>query len=86
MVTPVLSNFIRPQREASVANAEHNSALTDADFLGCRWIEGDPAPLHRGMFCGLPVTEGESWCAEHRDVVFGGDLALGLGRVRHASP
>ena len=48
------------------------SPLGDAGFRGCRWIEGDPMPLRRGMFCGLPVVADESWCAEHRDIVFGG--------------
>jgi hypothetical protein len=66
---------VRPHRKASVVNALRNGTLTDADFRGCRWIEGDPSSLHRGMFCGLPVASGESWCAEHRGVVFGEDLA-----------
>jgi|SRR6516162_3365402 len=51
--------------------------LTDADFLGCRWIQGDPIPLRRGMFCGSAVEAGESWCGEHRRVVFGEDIASG---------
>ena len=46
-------------------------ALTDEDFQGCRWIEGEPKPLRQGMFCGRPVLAGESWCARHRLVVFG---------------
>ena len=37
-----------------------DGTLTDADFRGCRWIEGDPSPLHPGMFCGFPVPPGES--------------------------
>jgi hypothetical protein len=49
----------------------NSGALTDADFLGCRWIEGQPKPLRRGMFCGRPVLAGESWCARHRLLVFG---------------
>ena len=49
-------------------------ALTDADFRGCRWIEGEPKPLRRGMFCGRPVLAGESWCARHRLVVFGEEV------------
>ena len=49
----------------------NSGALTDADFLGCRWIEGQPKPLRRGMFCGRPVLIGESWCAMHRCIVFG---------------
>ena len=51
--------------------------LTDAAFLGCRWIQGDPIPLRRGMFCGSAVEAGESWCGEHRRVVFGEDIASG---------
>jgi hypothetical protein len=49
-----------------------SGSLTDADFRGCRWIEGDPTPLRGGMFCGSPVALGESWCDVHRSVVFGG--------------
>jgi hypothetical protein len=49
--------------------------LTDADFRGCRWIEGEPKPLRAGMFCGRPVAEDESWCAIHRAVVFGEGVA-----------
>jgi hypothetical protein len=48
-----------------------SGALTDADFRGCRWIEGEPKPLRRGMFCGRPVLAGESWCVLHRGIVFG---------------
>jgi hypothetical protein len=44
--------------------------LNDADFRGCRWIEGEPQPLRPGMFCGQPVAAGESWCAAHRNIVF----------------
>jgi hypothetical protein len=58
---------------ANVAHASRSGgALTNTDFHGCRWIEGDPKPLRCGMFCGSPVAPGESWCAEHRRVVFGG--------------
>jgi hypothetical protein len=47
-----------------------SGVLTDADFRGCRWIEGEPKPLRRGMFCGRPVLVGQSWCAMHRGIVF----------------
>jgi hypothetical protein len=71
MVTPVLKADVRPQRKAWAVDPIGEGTLTDADFGGCRWIEGDPSPLRRGMFCGLPVVPGESWCARHRSVVFG---------------
>ena len=71
MVTPVPHAGVRPHRKASVVSAVRDGALTDADFRGCRWIEGDPSPLHPGMFCGFPVPSGESWCEKHRGVVFG---------------
>jgi hypothetical protein len=56
---------------ASVIGGALRGPLTDADFRGCRWIEGDPTPVRHGMFCGSPVAPGESWCAEHHGVVFG---------------
>jgi hypothetical protein len=73
MVTPVLGNVVRLHRSVSVVKAERVGALTEADFRGCRWIEGEPIPLHSGMFCGLPVAPGTSWCAMHHAVVFGLD-------------
>jgi hypothetical protein len=45
-------------------------ALTEADFRGCRWIEGDPLPLRGGMFCCQPVDEpGGPWCERHHRIV-----------------
>jgi hypothetical protein len=73
MVTPVPHADVRPHRKASVVGAVGDGTLTDLDFCGCRWIEGDPSPLHPGMFCGSPVRSGESWCEKHRGVVFGGN-------------
>jgi hypothetical protein len=73
MVTPVPHAGVRPHRKASVVSAIGDGNLTDADFGGCRWIEGDPSPLRPGMFCGFPVPSGESWCEKHRGVVFGGN-------------
>ena len=57
-------------RIALLVGGGKSGALTDADFQGCRWIEGEPKPLRRGMFCGRPVLVGESWCAIHRGIVF----------------
>jgi hypothetical protein len=71
MATPVVKVDFHRYRKASAADAVGDSVLTDADFRGCRWIEGNPSPLRSGMFCGLPVLPGESWCAGHRGVVFG---------------
>jgi hypothetical protein len=56
---------------------EPGASLTDADFRGCRWIKGPALPLRTGMFCGSAVAAGESWCADHRLVVFGAPLASG---------
>jgi hypothetical protein len=75
MATPVPNAGVHPHRKALVDNAVSAGTLTDADFRGCRWIEGDPSPLRGGMFCGLPVVSGESWCAKHRGVVFGENSA-----------
>jgi len=40
----------------------------------CKFIAGDPAEMvHVGeaIYCGKPVARlGESWCAEHRAIVF----------------
>ena len=45
--------------------------LTEADFQGCRWIDGEPAPIRAGMFCCEPVAEPDSsWCALHYAQVF----------------
>ena len=71
MVAPVPHGGVRPHRKASVVSAVRDGTLTDADFRGCRWIEGDPSPLRPGIFCGSPVPSGESWCEKHRGVVFG---------------
>jgi hypothetical protein len=65
---------IESERRSLPADAGSSGALTDTDFRGCRWIEGEPTPLRRGMFCGRPVPEGESWCSQHRGVVFGEQL------------
>jgi hypothetical protein len=62
----------------SFANDVRSSALTDADFRGCRWIEGEPMPLRSGMFCGSPVRSGESWCDAHRSLVFCGARIAGV--------
>ncbi len=39
--------------------------MRSEDFEGCRWIEGDPLPLRRGMFCGRPRELGSSYCPYH---------------------
>ena len=35
----------------------------------CRFIEGHPAGLET-MFCGEPVIEGKSWCANHMQLIY----------------
>ena len=49
--------------------AQAPAELSEADFRGCRWIENEPVPLRRGMFCGAPTFRG-SWCARHHKVVW----------------
>ena len=39
--------------------------LSDRDFVGCRYIEGNPLPLTPGMYCCAPVVEGTSYCSHH---------------------
>jgi hypothetical protein len=71
-----LTGAFRAQLNSVMEHNQDSGALTDADFRGCRWIEGDPRPLRQGMFCGLPVAPGESWCTRHRHLVFGQELPL----------
>src|SRR5215469_1223853 len=66
MATPVPDAGVCSRRKVSAVGD-----LTDADFRGCRWIEGDPSQLRPGMFCGSRVPPGESWCEKHRGIVFG---------------
>jgi hypothetical protein len=73
MTAPVPRDISIAFHVISDAEMRPGAALDDADFLGCRWIEGEPQPLRRGMFCGRPVAAGESWCAAHRDIVFRDD-------------
>ena len=68
MATLVPSRSAR--RIGLLVRGGNSGALTDADFRGCRWIEGEPKPLRRGMFCRRPVLAEESWCAMHRGIVF----------------
>jgi hypothetical protein len=57
--------------------------LSEADYRGCRWIEGKPTPLRPGMFCCAPTLLGGSWCAKHRKIVWAYRRAH-WGRVRDA--
>jgi hypothetical protein len=72
----VLIGKFRAQLTPAAETGDDGGALTDADFRGCRWIEGDARPVRHGMFCGLPVAPGESWCDRHRHIVFGQALSL----------
>ena len=85
MATPVPSRSAR--RIGLLVGGGKSGALTDADLRGCRWIEGEPKPLRRGMFCGRRVPAGESWCAMHRGIVFGEErrrCCVKKVRERHA--
>ena len=50
---------------AQVSNSTYQSVMSDKDFVGCRFIEGEPSPLRRGMFCCAPVDSGSSYCDHH---------------------
>jgi len=50
---------------------EPPAGLTEQDYHGCRWIEGELAPLRAGLFCGRPVLRGSSWCPHHFRTAFG---------------
>ena len=54
----------------SAEQAAGEAGLSEADFRGCRWIEGNPTPLRPGMFCCAPTLSGGSWCARHRKIVW----------------
>ena len=48
-----------------------SSELCEADFRGCRFIDGPASPLRRHMFCGAPTLRpGGSWCRAHHAVVW----------------
>lgn len=49
---------------------EPTAGLSEADARGCRWIEGEPPPLHVGMFCCRLTLPGESWCSRHRAICY----------------
>ena len=56
------------RRERAAAG---EAGLSEADFRGCRWIEGEPAPLKPGMFCcAPPARPGGSWCTRHHKIVW----------------
>ena len=65
------SDMARPSADGETfIDGIYRPALTDADFRGCRWIDGEPSPLRPGMFCGSPVRPGEAWCAVHHGRVW----------------
>jgi hypothetical protein len=50
---------------------EPTAGLSEADFRGCRFIEGEVTPLRAGLFCGAPTPRpGGSWCRAHHAVVW----------------
>jgi hypothetical protein len=89
MATLVPSRSAR--RIGLLVRGGNSGVLTDADLRGCRWIEGEPKPLRRGMFCGRPALAGESWCYAPRHSVWGraqavkGGAALAASSVTSAS-
>jgi hypothetical protein len=50
---------------------EPEPALSDADYKGCRWIEGATTPIRSGMYCCRPTRPRTSWCPEHHRIAFG---------------
>jgi hypothetical protein len=56
--------------EDDLACLDPQPGLSEADYRGCRWIEGKPTPLRPGMFCCAPTLSGGSWCAKHRKIVW----------------
>jgi hypothetical protein len=63
----LMTSLETPELEpAATAPAE----LREADFRGCRWIAGEPTPLHHGMYCCEPTAPNSAWCARHRGIVW----------------
>jgi hypothetical protein len=51
--------------------ASPRSELSEADFRGCRFIEGEATPLRSGMWCcAATAGPGSSWCPAHRGIVW----------------
>jgi hypothetical protein len=86
--TKLAAEFRPPRTKNSVVGQAYRSGLsvsgnneprlTDDDFVGCRYIAGEPVPLHPGMFCCRPLASkpdasGQyvktSWCSDHLAVV-----------------
>jgi hypothetical protein len=46
------------------------TALSEADFRGCRFIAGDPSPIRSGLWCCQPTAPGSSYCPRHRAIAW----------------
>lgn len=61
----VIGRLYRQDHLKSCEDTMYRPILRDRDFVGCRFIEGEPTPLRPGMFCCAPTVEGASYCAHH---------------------
>jgi hypothetical protein len=60
-----------PAAEMTTQPATAPGKLSEADFHGCRFIEGEVTPLRSGIFCcATPAEPGGAWCARHRKIVW----------------
>jgi hypothetical protein len=57
-------------RAPAAGEAARPGELQEADFRGCRFINGPSTPLRPGMFCCAPTAPGSSWCPLHRRIVW----------------
>jgi hypothetical protein len=62
------------------------AALSEADFRGCRFIEGEAIPIRDGMFCGAPTPPGSPWCATHRAIVWSASRRRSLALRKSPKP
>ena len=62
----LLSEFLAPPEEAP-PSPEYRVRLVESGAFACKFIIGDTD--ENALCCGAP-TDGKSWCAWHRRVVF----------------
>lgn len=65
-VAPVVP-IANPPRPAKLSSRTMPVARPSSPWRQCQWIDGH---THSGVKCGAPTSNGSSWCATHRAIVF----------------